>query len=279
VLDFTQANLLVWLCLVLARPAGCEPPRLHRAILEALLVFTLTWSHPLAIVALPLAARWLWQRERLPVAWAYLLAVVTYQLLPRSGTPVLHVQQLIDEVLPFLLVRVVFEVVCGTAAKEWLFERQLGWVAIGGGALLTTGLVCCLRGVWPTWSLHARRLAVLVPTPGVLLVAASLLLRAPLTTEDPWNQRYLLLARCGLVVVAVLTLERLLGWRRLGALLVALAMINGTTNRRFYRVARPSHEFRQWIEHLAAEEQRLGDRRLIEAHLERGDWPIHITPK
>jgi len=50
-------------------------------------------------------------------------------------------------------------------------------------------------------------------------------------------------------------------------------------NHDFYRLQRPSPELRPFLQRLESEERRLGDRRLVEAHLVRGEWSIHITPK
>lgn len=272
-LQYSAVPLLGWLTLLVLRPGST---RGLACVAEPLLVFALTWTHPLAILLVPFAVRGILRRERVPTHVAMLVGAATYLAFGHRGD-LPHHPEALSRLPAVLAVRVGFESIAGTRAKLWLGQSGLDWVAafVGGLALLL--VVLGAARTWPQWSSVQRRFAgaasVLIPG----FVAAALWVRAVPTAEEMWSQRYVLVPRYLFVGLGMLLAERRYGARAATLLAVSVGVATTLGNRLVYRVA--ANEVPAFVARLAAEEQRLGGREAIRAELPRGDWPIRISPR
>lgn len=275
-LNYSQWPMLLWLFVLLARPL---PARGVAAFVEGVLIAALTWSHPLSMLLLPLSVWRLWRRDRTAAAAVHLVAALCYLWCFYPGGNELHLHQLLRQAGPYPFVRIVFESCCGTPAKLWLLDHDLKWLLFGLGFAMALPIAWSVRRAWPVWSPEARRFGLVAVGFAGATVAAALLTRAPTNADEALGQRYAWIARVCLVLVVVFALEPRLGFGRVLSGLVLLGLVVGVANRRLYRAECRSPEYTTFLQHLADEEHRLGDRRLVDAHLPRGDWPIDITPK
>ncbi|HEX6813039.1 MAG TPA: hypothetical protein VF384_15550 [Planctomycetota bacterium] len=272
----SQFSLLLWLYLVVLYP---RPGTGMKRWIECTLVALLTWSHPLSVLALPLSLLRLRDPRARAMAATQVLAAAGYLLSGREAGTELLWHQLATGALPFLLVRVGFDPLFGSATKAWLWEADHAWLTFVVGAGVLTLLVLACRAAWPRWHRQTRGFLLAFAWLALANSAAALLTRRVDFTGNMWGHRYVWIACVGLVFAVVLAARSRWSLARIGIGLAVWVAWLSCADRYRYRVPRVAPEFRAFVSQLVTEEQRLGGRRAVSARLHREDWPIEITPR
>jgi len=274
---YSQWHMLLWLFLLLLRP-GIRSVR--ELVWQCPFVVALAFSHPLSTVLLPLALVRLVRRTGSHCLSLVLsLSVIAYFVWGREPGGSMFWGHAVLETMPHLLVRVGFECWFGTPAKVALCAS--GWDALVyfGGTVVALASWWLWRRARDDWSSATCSFVAAACYFAVAVVASSLLARGPsISALALPGQRYAIVARCCFVLCTVLAFAAVVRLRWVVLWLVAMLAVHLPTHR-LLRLAPPDEGVRSFLAHLAAEEQRLGDRRAIRAELLRPDWPILIVPR
>lgn len=266
-----QWSALFWL-LLLVVPAAAA--RRHVTWGTCALAVVLAWSHPLSCVVLAGSG---FRSRRLCACLA--VAIVGYVLFAVHRSGAMDFGHAFRTIVPYVACRVLFEGAFGLPAKLWLLEHGAVGALWLGAASVCAVLVWGVYRAWSSMPGVRQRAVVALLITSVLLPAASLVSRGDLVTwDEPWGQRYAYAARGCVLLVMLLSFGTFVRPRVLIVLLAAWIALQWPMQRKLRRIG-PEPSTGAFLDHLATEERRLGDRRPIDAHLERGDWPIHITPK